>query len=147
MTGPWLAAKCRLGGTQMGLLTGKYKYAIETAKGFNLQGGAEERDGKLYFKGTVASQEQANKIWDAIKTIPDWRNEVIADIQATGGSAGTAQQTYTVKSGDTLSKIAKEFLGDSGAYREIFDANRDQLSDPDKIKPGQVLKIPAHVNR
>lgn len=129
----------------MGLLTGKYKYAIETAKGFNLQGGAEERDGKLYFKGTVGSQDQANKIWDAIKTIPDWPNEVVADIKATGASAGQgAQSTYTVKSGDTLSRIAKELLGNAGAYREIFDANRDQLSDPDTIKPGQVLKIPAH---
>jgi nucleoid-associated protein YgaU len=128
----------------MGLLTGKYKYAIETAKGFNIQGGAEERDGKLYFKGTVATQDQANKIWDAIKTIPDWPNEVIADIKATGGSTATVQSTYTVKSGDTLSRIAKELLGDAAAYREIFDANRDQLSDPDKIRPGQVLKIPSH---
>jgi nucleoid-associated protein YgaU len=129
----------------MGLLTGKYRYAIETAKGFNLQGGAEERDGKLYFKGTVATQDEANKIWDAIKTIPTWPDEVIADIKATGGSAATpAQSTYTVKSGDTLSKIAKELLGDAQAYPEIFAANRDQLSDPDKIKPGQVLKIPAH---
>lgn len=132
----------------MGLLTGKYRYAIETAKGFNLQGGAEERDGKLYFKGTVATQEQANKIWDAIKTIPDWPNEIVADIKATGGPApASAQSTYTVKSGDTLSKIAKELLGDANAYREIFEANRDQLSDPDKIKPGQVLKIPAHARR
>ncbi len=132
----------------MGLLTGKYRYAIETAKGFNLQGGAEERDGKLYFKGTVATQEEANKIWDAIKTIPTWPDEVIADIKATGGSAATpAQSTYTVKSGDTLSKIAKELLGDAQAYPEIFAANRDQLSDPDKIKPGQVLKIPAHARR
>lgn len=131
----------------MGLLTGKYKYAVETAKGFNMQGGAEERDGKLYFKGTVATQEQANKIWDAIKTIPDWPQEVIADIKATGAAgagASTAQSTYTVKSGDTLSKIAKELLGNAQAYHEIFEMNRDQLSDPDKIKPGQVLKIPAH---
>jgi len=129
----------------MGLLTGKYRYAIETAKGFNLQGGAEERDGKLYFKGSVATQDQANKIWDAIKTIPTWPDEIIADIKETGASAATtAQSTYTVKSGDTLSKIAKELLGDAQAYPEIFEANRDQLSDPDKIKPGQVLKIPAH---
>ena len=129
----------------MGLLTGKYRYAIETAKGFNLQGGAEERDGKLYFKGTVPTQEQANKIWDAIKTIPTWPDEVIADIKATGAPvASTAQSTYTVKPGDTLSKIAKEMLGSANAYPEIFEANRDQLSDPDKIKPGQVLKIPAH---
>ena len=51
--------------------------------------------------------------------------------------------TYTVKAGDTLSKIAKEHLGDANAYMKIFEANKDQLSDPDKIKPGQVLKIPA----
>ena len=122
----------------MGLLTGKYKYAVETAKGFHLDGTTEERDGKLFFTGTVQTQDQANKIWDAIKTIPDWKTEVVADIQASGGSA----QTYTVKPGDTLSKIAKHYLGDANAYPAIFDANRDQLSDPDKIKPGQVLKIP-----
>jgi len=125
----------------MGLLTGKYKYAMETAKGFNLDGTTEERDGKLYIKGTVQTQDQANKIWDAIKTIPDWKNEIVADIKAKGGAAA-AEQTYTVKAGDTLSKIAKEHLGDANAYHAIFDANRDQLSDPDKIKPGQVLKIP-----
>jgi nucleoid-associated protein YgaU len=60
-------------------------------------------------------------------------------VAAGGASAG---RTYTVKSGDTLSKIAKEYLGDANAYRKIFDANRDQLSDPDKTKPGQTLKIP-----
>jgi len=123
----------------MGLLTGKYRYSIETAKQFNMKGGAEERDGKLYFKGTVDTQEQANKIWDAIKTIPDWPHEVVADIKATGAPA---QTTYTVKPGDTLSKIARDLLGNANAYHEIFNANRDQLSDPDKIQPGQVLKIP-----
>ena len=51
--------------------------------------------------------------------------------------------TYKVKKGDTLSKIAKELLGNANAYPQIFEANRDQLSDPDKIKPGQVLKIPT----
>jgi nucleoid-associated protein YgaU len=124
----------------MGLLTGKYKYAVETAKSFHLDGTTEERDGKLFFKGTVRTQEEANKIWDAIKTIPDWKTEVVADIQAAGGAA---EQCYTVKAGDTLSKIAKHFLGDANSYPAIFEANRDQLSDPDKIKPGQVLKIPA----
>ena len=124
----------------MGLLTGKYKYAMETAKGFHLDGTTEERDGKLYIKGTVQTQDQANKIWDALKTIPDWKNEIVADITARGGEV--AEETYTVKSGDTLSKIAKHFLGDANAYNDIFEANRDQLSDPDKIKPGQVLKIP-----
>ena len=128
----------------MGLLTGKYRYSIETAKQFNMKGGAEERDGKLYFKGTVDTQEQANKIWDAIKTIPDWPNEVVADIKATGAAA---QTTYTVKPGDTLSKIARDLLGNANAYHEIFNANRDQLSDPDKIQPGQVLKIPQAAHK
>jgi nucleoid-associated protein YgaU len=133
-------------GGSMGLLTGKYKDAVETAKGFHLDGTTEERDGKLYIKGTVQTQDQANKIWDAIKTIPDWKTEIVADIKASG-SGGAAQQTYTVKAGDTLSKIAKEHLGDANAYHAIFDANRDQLSDPDKIKPGQVLKMPQGVKK
>jgi len=127
----------------------KYDHAIQTAKGFRMVGAAEERDGKLHFKGTVGTQEEANRIWDAIKTNPDWRNDVIADIKATGEAAGQskgAERTYTVQAGDTLSKIAKQFLGDANAYNDIFKLNRDQLSDPDKIKPGQVLKIPAAVS-
>jgi len=109
-----------------------------------MQGSADEHDGKLYIHGTVATQEEANKIWDAIKTIPDWPKEIVADIQATGRGASVAstESTYTVRPGDTLSKIAKEKLGDPSAYTQIFNLNRDQLSDPNKIKPGQVLKIP-----
>ena len=128
-------------------LRDKYSYAIQTAKDLRMQGSAEEREGKLYFKGTTQTQEEANKIWDAIKTIPDWRNDIIADIQATGGGAAApaAAQTYTVKPGDTLSKIAKQLLGDANAYMEIFNANTDQLTDPNKIQPGQVLKIPQGV--
>jgi nucleoid-associated protein YgaU len=125
-------------------LRDKYSAAIQTAKGFRMQGGAEERDGKLYFKGTVNTQEEANKIWDAIKTVPTWSQEIVADIQATGT---TQDVTYTVKAGDTLSKIAKDHLGNANAYMDIFNANRDQLSDPDKIKPGQVLKIPQHATK
>ena len=127
-------------------LRDKYNHAIQTAKELRMQGSADERDGKLHFHGTVETQEQANKIWDAIKTVPDWRNDVVADIKATRAATGTAGSTqpasHTVKSGDTLSKIAKEHLGDANAYMEIFNANRDQLEDPNKIKPGQVLKIP-----
>ena len=128
-------------------LRDKYNYAIQTAKDLRMQGSAEEREGKLYFKGTTQTQAEANKIWDAIKTIPDWKTEIVADIKATGGGAGAAAgggtHTYTVKAGDTLSKIAKEHLGDANAYMDIFNANKDQLKDPDKIKPGQVLKMPA----
>jgi LysM repeat protein len=129
-------------------LRDKYSYAIQTAKNFRMQGSADERDGKLYFHGTVATQDEANKIWDAIKTIPEWQSDIVADIKATGAAAApAAERTYTVRPGDTLSKIAKETLGEANAYMEIFNANRDQLSDPDKIKPGQVLKIPQHASR
>ena len=140
-------------------LRDKYNHAIQTAKNFKMDGSAEERDGKLHFKGKVQSQEQANKIWDAIKTVPSWQTEVVADIKAVATSATPTQTqpqsptqkqtqaTYTVKSGDTLSKIAREFLGDANAYMEIFNANRDQLTDPNLIKPGQVLKIPQPAHK
>ena len=137
-----------------------YAHAIQTAKG-KFHGGAEERDGKLYFKGTVATEAEKNEIWNAIKTIPTWQQDINADIRVTGGpsaaasapppaaqSAATAPpaapaaKTYTVKSGDTLSQIAKEHLGNAGAYMKIFELNKDQLNDPNKIKPGQVLRLP-----
>jgi nucleoid-associated protein YgaU len=60
--------------------------------------------------------------------------------QRTGGPAAT---TYTVKAGDTLSAIAKREYGDATEWRRIYDANRDQIDDPDLIHPGQELKIPA----
>ena len=126
-----------------------YAYAIQTAKG-KFHGNAEERDGKLYFKGTVATDAEKNEIWNAIKTIPTWQHDVVADITVTGGPApaaapaapATSAKTYTVQPGDTLSKIAKEHLGNAGSYMQIFEANKDQLSDPNKIKPGQVLRLP-----
>ena len=131
-------------------LRDKYAYAISTAKG-KFDGSAQERDGKLHFVGSVKTEEEKNEIWNAIKTIPEWRNDVVADIQVTGGGSSsggaatataTASKTYTVKAGDTLSKIAKQHLGDANAYMRIYELNRDQLSNPDLIKPGQVLKLP-----
>ena len=135
----------------------KYDHAIQTAKSLRMQGGAEERDGKLYFNGTVNSVDEKNQIWNALKTVGDWQKDVVADIKVqqsaaqpapTTGSKGAAPGsptiTYTVQSGDTLSGIAKKFMGNGNDYMDIFNANRDQLTDPDKIKPGQVLKIPQH---
>ena len=124
-------------------LRAKYDSAIQACKG-KMQGNAEQRGDKLYFTGTVTSDADLNAIWNAIKTVPDWRNDVVADIKVVPGAApaASAAKTYTVQAGDTLSKIAKETLGNAASYMEIFNANRDQLTDPDKIKPGQVLKIP-----
>jgi nucleoid-associated protein YgaU len=130
-------------------LRGKYAYAIDTAKKLGFQGAATQEGDKLHFKGTVHSEDEKNQVWNAIKTIPDWKNDINADItvvpqpQAVGTSGTGAQRTYTVKSGDTLSKIAKEFYGDANAYHRIFEANRDKLNDPNRIDVGQVLNIPA----
>jgi len=63
--------------------------------------------------------------------------------QATPAGVPQASRFYTVKSGDSLSKIAKEMYGDASRYPEIFRANQPMLSDPDKIYPGQSLRIPA----
>jgi len=127
-----------------------YQWAIKTADG-KFHGTTEERDGKLYFTGTVATEAEKNQIWDAIKTIPTWQKDVVADIKVTGGPANdgrtwtpdtSSSKTYTVKSGDTLSRIAKDQLGSAADYMKIFNLNKDQLSDPDQIKPGQVLRLP-----
>jgi nucleoid-associated protein YgaU len=131
-----------------------YAYAIQTAKG-KFDGHAEERDGKLYFRGTVATEADKNKIWDAIKTIPTWQNDIVADIlvrevpspapapaPAPAPTPAPAVRSYTVKAGDTLSAIARAQLGNPGAYMQIFELNRDQLTDPDEIKVGQVLRLP-----
>jgi nucleoid-associated protein YgaU len=124
-------------------LRAKYATAIQACKG-RMQGSADQKGDKLHINGTVTSEADKNLIWDAIKTVPDWQNDVVADIKVEAPPPGAAaDRTYTVKAGDTLCKIAKDTLGNASAYMTIFNANKDQLTDPDKIKPGQVLKIPA----
>jgi len=73
---------------------------------------------------------------------PDF-SDVEAGGSSTAPTAEPAEQTYTVASGDTLSKIAKKFYGDANKWRQIFDANRDIIKNPDLIYPGQTLKIPS----
>jgi nucleoid-associated protein YgaU len=58
-------------------------------------------------------------------------------------AAPPADQIYTVAAGDSLSKIAKKLYGDANQWKRIFEANRDQIQNPDLIRPGQKLKIPA----
>lgn len=64
---------------------------------------------------------------------------VTASVDTTAEKVGG---TYTVQKGDSLSKIAKQELGDANAWKKIFEANADVLDDPDKIFPGQTLKLP-----
>ena len=66
---------------------------------------------------------------------------VTASVDSTEEIVGTT--TYTIEKGDTLSKIAKEQLGHASAWKQIFEANRDVIDDPDRIFPGQVIKLPA----
>ena len=65
-----------------------------------------------------------------------------AGSEGAAGGAGKESRTYIVQSGDPLSKIAKEYYGDANRYMDIFNANTDQLSDPNKIHVGQELIIP-----
>lgn len=132
-------------------LRAKYDQAIQKAKALRMEGAAEQKGDKLYFNGTVKSEDEKNQIWSALKSVPEYGNEVVADIRVVAPPAGAAPvaaepaaaQTYTVQAGDTLSAIAKAHLGSANDYTKIFEANRDVLSDPDKIRPGQVLKIPT----
>jgi cell envelope opacity-associated protein A len=109
------------------------------------------QDNKLFIQGIAPSEQAKNKVWDEIKRVnPNWAQELTADITVDAGSQQTPSasgggqlRTYTVQAGDTLSKISRDVYGNTGAYMKIFDANRDVLSDPDKIRPGQTLKIPA----
>ena len=91
-------------------------------------------------KGTAADQATKEKI---VLCCGNVSGVAKVNDQLTVAAGAVAESTYvTVKSGDTLSKIAKEAYGDANAYMKIFEANKDQLSDPDKIKPGQVLTLP-----
>jgi nucleoid-associated protein YgaU len=113
------------------------------------------QDNKLYLKGTAPSEDAKNKFWDQIKLVNPTADDVTAEInvdssRAIGAAAGGGQgggQTYTIKSGDTLSRISKQFYGDANEYMRIFYANRDKLNDPDKIQAGQQLMIPSDDNK
>ena len=67
-------------------------------------------------------------------------SDVTARVESTEEIVG--QQTYTIEKGDTLSKIGKQHFGNANAWKRIFEANRDTIDDPDRIFPGQVIKLP-----
>jgi len=112
------------------------------------------QDNKLYMSGEAPSPEAKNKVWDQIKLVDPTFSDLTADIRVQEGvrthTAGAAagggqqeQQIYVVQPGDTLSKISQRFYGEASKYMRIFEANRDKLSDPNKIQPGQKLTIPS----
>ena len=108
--------------------------------------------GKLVLQGEAPSEQAKNEIWNKVKAVdPSYFdikldltvNPALASAQQAGATAGGGLQTYTVKSGDTLSKIAQQFYGDAGQNIRIFEANRDRLKDPHSIKAWQELYIPV----
>jgi nucleoid-associated protein YgaU len=118
----------------------KYADVLGLSKELGVKDGNwKEEGGKIKLWGKTEYQLDANRLWDKIKEHPGWENEVVADLQATRTDV---YGYHTVKSGDTLSGIAKKLLGSANRYTDIFNANKDQLSDPDKIKVGQKLVIP-----
>jgi nucleoid-associated protein YgaU len=108
---------------------------------------------QLFLKATMPSEQSKNRVWDAIKAVDPTYSDLKHDIEVKEGSVmaqaasssqnsgASAQQTYTVQPGDNLSKISKQFYGDANKYNSIAKAN--QIEDPNKIKPGQKLIIPA----
>ncbi len=78
---------------------------------------------------------------DATEAVKEMQEHAVKENEIPGEKAWQSQ-TYTVKSGDTLGKIAKQYYGDAMKYPKIFEANQPMLKDPDKIYPGQVLRIP-----
>lgn len=124
----------------------KYQTVLKSIqeKGVRLQN-VHVQDNKLFVRGAAPSDAVKNQLWDQIKIIDpsfsDLTFEMTVD-PSLAPAAAPAAQSYTVVAGDTLSKISKKFYGDANKYTRIFDANRDKLSNPDKIQVGQVLTIP-----
>jgi nucleoid-associated protein YgaU len=132
-------------------LKAKYQSVLNFIQSNNIQLQNLNMEGdKLLIRATAPSADAKNRVWDQIKLVDPKLSDLIADIQApaaaaaaAGGAPSTAAaRTYTVQPGDSLSKISKEFYGDANKYMKIFEANKDKLSDPDKVKVGTELVIP-----
>ncbi len=122
-------------------LQNKYQDVLALGQSLGVKNGnVEEADNVLKMWGTVATPYEKDQLWDKIKAVGGAEpTDIMADI--------TVENTdfyckHVVGRGDTLAKIAKRYLGDSDAYKAIFEANRDILKNPDMIQLGQELVIP-----
>lgn len=122
-------------------LQAKYDSVLKLGEELGVKDGyVNEEEGKLKIGGVAASQFDKDQMWDKIKEIGGSEPaDLVADIKV--------EQTeyyakHTVKSGESLSLIAKKYYGDPMKYTQIFEANKDILSDPNVIHPDQELTIP-----
>lgn len=124
------------------MLSDKYRPVLDLAGSLKIGNvSAQETGGKLTIKGTAPYQLEKNLFWDKIKSFDGWENEVAADIAVANTDI---YGVYTVQPGDTLSRIAKMHLGDANKYMQIVKANSESITDPDKIRVGQTIRIPNH---
>ena len=134
-------------------LKAKYQSVLSTIQQVNGSLKNLHMDGeRLFIRAEVANEQLKNDVWNEIKRVDPSYSDLHADIvinpaltapaAAAAPATSAANRKYTVQSGDTLSKIAKQFYGNANEYRKIFEANRDQLNDPDRIRAGMDLVIP-----
>ena len=147
-------------------VTDKYQSLIDLADQIGISGlKTREENGVLYIDGVAGSASAKQQLWDEYNRIdPDYRSgDLVMNISAPDDGVGTSSglmddgvgtssglmddgvgtssgKTYTVQSGDSLSKIGEKF---GVSWQKIYDANRDKLDDPDTIHPGQELTIPS----
>ena len=121
-------------------LQNKYQSLIDAAQAagvHNLQ--VRQQENVLYIDGEVTSEAVKKQLWDKYNQIdPDYRSgDLILNLNVTGGGA---DEEYVVEKGDSLSKIGQKY---GVSWQEIYEANRDQVKNPDLIQPGWRLKIPG----
>ena len=129
-------------------VTEKYQSLVDLARQLGVSSlDVRESDGVLKIDGVAGSAQAKQQLWDEYNRIdPDYRSgDLVMNISAPEGDASSSGSsgggsTYTVQSGDTLSKIGSRH---GVSWQKIFEANRDKLDDPDKIQPGQELTIPS----
>jgi nucleoid-associated protein YgaU len=118
----------------------KYQPVIDTIQSFSAEGATIQDvslDGdKLHLKASVPSPVIADRVWDAIKKVDPTYSDLHHEITTTGTT-----QSYTIQSGDNLSKVSKHFYGDANKYEKIAQANG--IADANKIRAGQTITIPA----
>lgn len=127
----------------MSQLTDKYgdAYILATNLGAtNLN--AQEDGGHLTITGNLPTKYDVNKVWDKVKEIDPALNAGDLTLNLTA-TRNDIYGEYEVQPGDSLSAIAKNVTNGKLSYQQIFEANRDQLTDPNRIQPGQKLVIPT----
>jgi nucleoid-associated protein YgaU len=119
----------------------KYQSVLDLGEKLNIQNGDVQVNGdKLEIRGTAATPYHKNLLWDEIKKVGgDSPSDLMADIKVADNSI---YAMHRVKSGESLSLIAKHYFKDPMKYKQIFAANTEILKNPDLIHPGQELVIP-----